>query len=431
MAQSWRTARQANKNSYFTKLEPYYPGTEELGADEMRISFLGTSPVPRLSQACSSVFVELGNGDSFLFDCGSGTIEKYVAVGIPYSRMDKVFLTHLHADHIGDLTHVYCFGPSGDRKSPQYVWGPSRSDIPDPVTGEIYDDGLNAYCAHLREALRWHTESFSFLSTSYASFTPPPWAPADKKDGYDLVPFEVPWRENPGTAYDYNGVKITHFPAVHDRQGAISYKLEWNGLSMIFTGDTKPSGYVIEHATDGVDVLIHEMVVPAETWTHKLSGLAPGDSGWDQALQVFQTIEDSSHTPQLAFGYILAQLKERPRLAVATHFQSEDDTIKPALEDIQCWYPDGPVAVTSDLMVINVTKSKIRQRRAVVSDFAWGGGGIVRTDLTTPKYHTPDNQSDPYAQLDPNAPVIDPALYENPPAKGGSRSRPERRLTAT
>src|SRR5512135_3281953 len=146
MVQSGRTSRQANKNSYFTRLEPYYPGTEELGADEMRISFLGTSPVPRLSQACSSVFVELGNSDSFLFDCGSGTIEKYVAVGIPYSRMDRVFLTHLHADHIGDLTHVYCFGPSGDRKSPQYVWGPSRSDIPDPVTGEIYEDGLNAYC---------------------------------------------------------------------------------------------------------------------------------------------------------------------------------------------------------------------------------------------------------------------------------------------
>ena len=92
---------------------------------------------------------------------------------------------------------------------------------------------------------------------------------------------------------------------------------------------------------------------------------------------------------------------------------------------------DGLVAVTSDLMVINVTKSKIKQRRAVVSDFAWGGGGIVRTDLTTPKYHTPDNKSDPYAQLDPYAPLIDPALYENPPAKGGSRSRPERRLTAT
>jgi ribonuclease Z len=118
----------------------------------------------------------------------------------------------------------------------------------------------------------------------------------------------------------------------------------------------------------------------------------------------------------LAFGYILSQLKERPRLAVATHFQSEDDTIKPALEDIQCWYPEGPVAVTSDLMVINVTKSKIRQRRAVVSDFAWGGGGTVRTDLNPPKYNK-DGKSDPYAQLDPNAPLIDPALYENCPVR--------------
>ncbi|NCB04613.1 MAG: MBL fold metallo-hydrolase, partial [Clostridia bacterium] len=70
----------------------------------MRITFMGTSVIPRKGQASNSVFVETGNGDSFIFDMGSGVSTNYVAMGIPYSRMDKVFLTHLHADHMSDLT---------------------------------------------------------------------------------------------------------------------------------------------------------------------------------------------------------------------------------------------------------------------------------------------------------------------------------------
>lgn len=46
----------------------------------------------------NSVFVETGNGDSFVFDPGSGVSAKYNAMGIPPSRMEKVFLTHLHGD---------------------------------------------------------------------------------------------------------------------------------------------------------------------------------------------------------------------------------------------------------------------------------------------------------------------------------------------
>ena len=97
--------------------EPFIPG-EQLADDQMRITFMGTSVVPRIAQQCNSVFVELGNGDSFVLDFGCGVSSNYVAAGIPPSRMDKVFLTHLHGDHVGDLITLYCFGPSQDRKTP-------------------------------------------------------------------------------------------------------------------------------------------------------------------------------------------------------------------------------------------------------------------------------------------------------------------------
>ena len=47
-------------------LDVYYPGTEDLGPDEMRVVALGTGmPSPRPKQAAACWLVELGNGDKF------------------------------------------------------------------------------------------------------------------------------------------------------------------------------------------------------------------------------------------------------------------------------------------------------------------------------------------------------------------------------
>ena len=425
--------------TYFNELPEYYPGTETLNADEMRISFMGSWYAPRLAQSCNSIFVEVGGGpngtaaDQFIFDCGSGVMGNYNAMGTPLSRMNKIFLTHLHADHMSDLTHIYCFGPAYDRTAPLYVWGPADSGFIyyDAYRNENrgpYEDGTRAFCENLRKALRWHTESFSFQPTSKVNPTIPdqaswglPQAPVsvgddDSADAYAMVPIELDWRLEGGVAYENaaTGVKITHFPAVHAREGSISYKLEWNGLSMIFTGDTKPNNYVIRQATDGVDVLIHEITTSAEVWAEKFVGLDPASPYWDSAVKQLQNVQDSSHTPQKAFGYILSQLGVPPRLAVGTHFPVSDDTVEPALEDIRKWYPSGDVTIALDFMVLNVSKTEILQRRAVVSEFAWPE--VPQTALGTqyevPKYNDGEN-ADPIAQLDPDRDEITDAPWEN------------------
>ena len=346
----------------------FLPG-EDLAEDEMRITFLGTSPIPRIAQAATSIFVEVGTGDSFVFDCGTGVTAKYIAMGIPYSRMDKIFLTHLHADHTTDLMFIYCFGPSGDRKTNQHVWGP---------TGDSPREGTRFFCEKLREMTEWHRESFSFLSTGLKN----------GEDAYNLVTHELPYMEI-GTAYESRGVKITHFPAIHSRNGSISYKLEWNGLKMVFSGDTRPNEYMIEQAK-GVDVLIHEMVLPPEIWGSKNTGTEKGDKGFDEAVSIWKDIQDSSHTLPKALGYILS--KTRPRLGVATHFQDNPDTIGPVFADVRKWY-DGPFVIAGDLMVLNVSKKTIRHRTALVSNYAWPAS--LQTNegqLATPKYKGPLDQ---------------------------------------
>ena len=92
-----------------------YPPLEP---DEMRITFMGsTIPPTRRAQQMMSIFVEVGwdpvrkrAKDQFVFDCGAGVVANYGAMDVGFGRMDKIFVTHLHGDHVSDMTHVYCFG---------------------------------------------------------------------------------------------------------------------------------------------------------------------------------------------------------------------------------------------------------------------------------------------------------------------------------
>ena len=55
-----------------TEHDVYYPGTEDLAPDEMRVTACGTGmPNARPKQAAACFLVELGNGDKFIFDIGS------------------------------------------------------------------------------------------------------------------------------------------------------------------------------------------------------------------------------------------------------------------------------------------------------------------------------------------------------------------------
>jgi len=410
-----------------------------LDPDEMRITFMGSMVPPvRRAQQMMSIFVEVGwdeehfrARDSFVFDCGSGVCANYGAMDAGFGRMDKVFISHLHGDHMSDLTHIYCFGPSADRVTPQYVFGPGPSGIKSPrPPRRYYDDGTNAFCRNLREAMRWHTESFSFQNTSYKRYPSPdtiryewglpvvprqvsddPWG-----DGYAMVPIELDWRTEGGVAYDNvrTGARITHFPVIHARQGSIGYKLEWNGLTMIYTSDTKPEKVSVRQAINGgsgVDVFIHEMGVPPDVWAMQAQHLRvppPSDSA---AVQRLKMVQNSSHTPQGAFGYLLSQIEPKPRLTVATHFPTSDDTVHCAMNSLAqyvdpAWLGNIGDRVTwsFDRMVLrlHVGSDVIDQRRGEVLDF--GGSPIVRINpdlLATPKYANTDGEGDPLAQIDP------------------------------
>jgi hypothetical protein len=70
----------------------YAPNSEDLGPDEMRLVACGTGmPTARPKQAASCWLLELGNGDKFIFDIGTGSAERISALQIPYNYLDKLF----------------------------------------------------------------------------------------------------------------------------------------------------------------------------------------------------------------------------------------------------------------------------------------------------------------------------------------------------
>ncbi len=118
----------------------YYPGTEKIGKSEIRLIALGTGmPAARRSQAATCWLVELGNGDKFLFDIGTGANANMAALMIPFDFLTKVFLTHLHTDHWGDLPGLWAGGWTAGRTIPLEIWGPSTrlSTFSRPTTGTI------------------------------------------------------------------------------------------------------------------------------------------------------------------------------------------------------------------------------------------------------------------------------------------------------
>ncbi len=417
--------------------------TPPLDPNEMRITFMGScTPLLRRAQALMSIFVEVGwqNNkavDQVIFDCGSGCTRNYSAMGVGYGRMDKIFINHLHADHTADLSHIYCFGPSLDRLSPLYVFGQSPSGVQSPrPPRKYYDDGINAFCANLREAWRWHTESFSFQNTSYdhqgnplptqkswgLPVKPVPVSDDPPDDGYAMIPIQLDWTQIGGVAYNNpdTGLKVTHFPVIHCRRGSMGYKLEWYGpngswdrpLSMIYTSDTKPETNTILQANNagkGVDVLIHEMIVPPEIWAMEFSHYCQPGSGptWDNYISRTTEVQNSSHTPQGAFGYLLSRINPRPRLTVATHFPVSDDTIACALASVNKHCPDitdlgQGLTWSFDLMVLRVYPDRIEQYRANVLDYGFTPlyAGPDTKLCNTPKYHDAQGNGDPYAQID-------------------------------
>ena len=312
----------------------YSPNSETLAPDEMRVIACGTGmPFTRMAQAAACFLVELGNGEKFIFDIGSGSAERISALQIPYDFLDKVFIGHLHGDHFGDIGDLFVGGGVGGRHVPLRIWGPS---------GPTPELGTAAAIDHMVKMMAWDIAG-RLGQTDVRGFT-------TEVHEFDYKKEQV--------VYEENGVVIRSFPAIHSLDGSVSFSLEWNGLKFVFGSDSFPNKWFIKNSQNA-DLVVHECFIAVPDLIAKLN-LTP-----EAALQVGTQI----HTAPEAFGKVMSMVK--PRRAVAYHFFKDFDTTGPILERIRTTY-DGPLSLSEDFMVWNVTKDKITERLAIVDEHTWG-----------------------------------------------------------
>jgi len=168
-----------------------------------------------------------------------------------------------------------------------------------------------------------------------------------------------------GTVHEENRVKIASFPAIYSLDGSVSYRLDWNGLSFVFGGDSAPNKWFIEQAK-GCDFVIHECFYSAEGLADFL-GFPPR-----QAVQVSSYI----HTPPSGFGKIMSEVK--PRLVVGYHSILVPEMLQDMTEGVREAY-DGPLVIANDLMCWNITKDSIQQREVMAAE-------RVQPPPTSPEY---------------------------------------------
>ncbi len=312
----------------------YYPGSEDIAPDEMRIVACGTGmPNARPKQAAACWLVELGNGDKFIFDIGLGSSERISAQKIPYDYLDKLFIGHLHADHIGDLDALWIGGVISNRQGKLRIWGPTGSET---KLGTAY------MVDRMKEMYAWDMASRQGNVNTL---------------GLEIEVNEFDYKAVNAVIYQENGVTIRSIPAIHAVDGSVSFILEWNGLKFAFSSDTYPNKWWMEYTKDA-DLAIHECFAPPSIMVNK-QGFGVLD-----ALNVATQV----HTSPAMFGKVMSLIK--PRLAVGYHVFNDFDTKPQIMKEVRSTY-DGAFELAVDYMVFNVTKDDIKVRMSAIDEDIW------------------------------------------------------------
>jgi len=229
-------------------------------------------------------------------------------------------------------TLVWSLAKAG-RVTPVEIWGPA---------GETKELGPPALAEHLQAAYAWDTASL---------------AQHPGRAGARIVATEVS-DDKPQKIYERNGVTISSFPVVHIMKGAVGYRLDYKGRSVVYSGDTRPCESLQNACKGGVDLLIHETFPSASVFAKKAN--VPEAQA--------EAVVNEAHTGPTAVGKVFKEAGAR--MSVIWHFVVDHDTVGPAMEEVRRQY-NGPVTIAQDMTVFNITKDAVVVRQAIIDPVAW------------------------------------------------------------
>jgi ribonuclease BN (tRNA processing enzyme) len=279
---------------------------------ESKLVLLGTAggPTPKRDRSAPANAIVIGD-DVYVIDCGDGVARQMVKASLDLRRIRDVFITHQHSDHNADYGNLLLLAWETGLDQPVNTYGPP----PLKRMTELFLE-MQAYDIHVREKDEGRP-------------------PLDKL----FVPHEI--TQGGPVMHDHN-VKVTaalvHHPLV---KPAFAYRFDCPDRSIVFSGDTSPSGNLVQLAR-GADILVHEVM------DLRLIGRA---LEFDPRARTLRKHLLESHTPMTEVGRIATEAGVKT--LVLNHFVPG---IVPIPDDI--WYDavkphfKGRVIVGRDLMVL-------------------------------------------------------------------------------
>ena len=286
--------------------------------DSIRLTFLGTgAPRPSRDRYGPSILVEAGR-HKILVDAGPGMRERLFEAGgfDLITTVDHILVTHLHFDHTISIPGMWLSGWLYGRKVPMHVYGPQ---------------GTEEMMRHFTAAYDWDIRYRKIVGVH--------------SQGAELLAQDV----GPGVVFDRDGMKVTAFEVEHmpidvetgellglDGQ-TIGFRIDYAGRSVLFSGDTRTTGEsAINDVGQDVDVLIHEVQVPAE-----------GDSPEAKLANVSLSVHSTPQQVAEVFS------RTKPRLGVYSHIIPPDISAEELLAKTRPGY-SGSMVVAHDLMTITI-----------------------------------------------------------------------------
>jgi ribonuclease Z len=245
--------------------------------DGLHVGLCGAgSPMPDPTRAGPCVVVgggpRRGGGGA-----RAGGARAHSLMNLPPAKVDGIFLTHFHSDHIDGLGELMLQRwASGANTSPVPVYGPTGVD-------QVVAGFMAAYTLDRGYRIAHHGPQVVPPSGFGGAAHPFP-------SGPDLPNVVL---------IDDGGLKVTAFPVRHDPvEPAVGYRFDYKGRSLVVSGDTAPSPR-LEAAAKGVDVLAHEGLSPEMVAIQHQAALAAGRTN---LAAITHDILSYHTTPEAAAG---------------------------------------------------------------------------------------------------------------------------------
>ena len=235
----------------------------------LRVVFLGTAgSIPTIQRSLPAIAVQR-KGELILFDCGEGVQRQMILARIGFHRKTKVFITHMHGDHVLGLPGLFQTMSLLDREKKLEVYGPSgirafveatQQTVQFTLTFsievfEIEEAGL--ICEEKEYEVHAVWADHTIPNLAYALTEKPRPGKFHQEKAKSLgVPKGPLWS------------KLQHGSAVKLSDGRIVKPKDVlgplrPGRKIVYTGDTRPVEKLVELA-ENADLLIHEATFGTE-----------------------------------------------------------------------------------------------------------------------------------------------------------------------